>query len=253
MRGSVIVSWSRPGSSRKPGAIQSTIHGEASIPANTTAPTTRRRSFSTRLASSQARSSPWRSSFCEKVETKAADKAPSAKRSRSKFGMRNAAMNASSSRLAPKRLVNTTSRTRPRIRLASTATLTPPAARPRLASALGRGSARIRFPLPGPDASSSTSVDATELRMIPARDAFRAHPDGHALDRLTPKHLADRRVVRAEVTRLNVREDVDTEVDVLEDFGTPADHQPAKLLVPRPRFGEQRDLGIASQIDDLLR
>src|SRR5262249_50391825 len=75
----------------------------------------------------------------------AADSAPSANRSRSRFGMRNAVMNASSSRPAPNSIAKTCSRTTPSTRLASTAMLTTPARRascarpPPAASALGAG------------------------------------------------------------------------------------------------------------------
>ena len=55
-------------------------------------------------------------SFWEKVVTKAVERAPSAKRSRRRLGMRKAAMRASSSLPAPRKVLRRISRTSPRIR-----------------------------------------------------------------------------------------------------------------------------------------
>jgi hypothetical protein len=121
------VSAVLPGMVSKPGAIHATTIGAATMPASVIMPTTISRALITRLASRQAAPAPWRVRVCENVVTNAADRAPSAKRSRSRLGMRKAVMNASSSRPAPKTIAKTCSRTRPRMRLPNTARLTTPA------------------------------------------------------------------------------------------------------------------------------
>src|SRR5262245_33525505 len=65
----------------------------------------------------------------EKVVTKAAERAPSAKRSRSRLGTRKAMMNASIAKPAPKKVAKTCSRTNPKILLPITAMPTIPAER----------------------------------------------------------------------------------------------------------------------------
>src|SRR4051812_43069984 len=83
----------------------------------------------TLFASRQADPSPSVAIVLEKVVTNAVDKAPSAKRSRSRFGRRNAALNASIFTSAPKSARKIWSRANPRIRLHITASPTTPAAR----------------------------------------------------------------------------------------------------------------------------
>src|SRR5437867_7255503 len=129
MRVSSTVSSALPGMAAKPGAMAVTSAGASQMPARVRAPTTIASAFTTRLASRQAAASPSCSSRQVKVVTKAAERAPSANRSRSRFGIRKAVMKASSSRPAPKKTANTCSRTSPRTRLASTAALTTPARR----------------------------------------------------------------------------------------------------------------------------
>src|SRR5437667_2319737 len=129
MRVSATVSSTLPGMSAKPGAMAVTSAGANQMPASVMAPTTIASAFTTRLASRQAAASPSCSRRQVKVVTKAAESAPSANRSRSRFGMRKAVMKASSSRPAPKKTANACSRTSPRTRLTSTAALTTPARR----------------------------------------------------------------------------------------------------------------------------
>ena len=124
MRVISTVSSTLPGMSANPGAIAWTMAGANHIPSNVRMPTTTASALITRLASRQAAASPPRSRYCVKVLTKAADSAPSANRSRRRFGMRKAVMKASSSRPAPNKTAKTCSRTTPRTRLASTAALT---------------------------------------------------------------------------------------------------------------------------------
>src|SRR5207248_840028 len=129
MRVSATVSSTLPGMSAKPGAMAVTSAGANQMPASVMALTTIASAFTTRLASRQAAASPSCSRRQVKVVTKAAESAPSANRSRSRFGMRKAVMKASSSRPAPKKTANACSRTSPRTRLTSTAALTTPARR----------------------------------------------------------------------------------------------------------------------------
>jgi len=81
------------------------------------------------LASFQADASPSFAIRREKVVTKAVESAPSAKRSRSMFGARNAVKNASMFRVAPKSAAITTSRINPSTRLQKMAMPTIPVAR----------------------------------------------------------------------------------------------------------------------------
>ena len=83
-----------------------------------------KRSVFTLLARRKAESLPSLASFCEKVVTKAVERAPSAKRSRRRLGIRKAAIRASSSRPAPRKVLRRISRTRPRMREAPMAAMT---------------------------------------------------------------------------------------------------------------------------------
>ena len=83
----------------------------------------------TLLASRQADSSPSVAILRENVVTNAVESAPSAKRSRSMFGARNAVKNASMFFVAPKSDAITISRINPRMRLEKIAMLTMPVAR----------------------------------------------------------------------------------------------------------------------------
>src|SRR5262249_9525265 len=86
-------------------------------------------SVATLFARRHADSSPSTAIFCENVVMNAVESAPSAKRSRNKFGNRNAIRNASRFLPAPKRPANTISRIRPSTRLDRMATPTTPVAR----------------------------------------------------------------------------------------------------------------------------
>src|SRR5262245_29418359 len=129
MRVRLAVSADFPGMAANPGAIASTSDGASQIPSRQSPPTITAIALVTRLARRHAAASPSRSKHCVNVLTNAAESAPSANRSRSRFGMRKAVMNASSSRPAPKQTANTCSRTTPSTRLAATAMLTTPARR----------------------------------------------------------------------------------------------------------------------------
>ena len=86
-------------------------------------------SVATLFASSHADSSPRVAMRFENVVMNAVESAPSANKSRNKFGTRNAIRNASRFFPAPKRPAKTTSRIRPRTRLHKTAMPTMPVAR----------------------------------------------------------------------------------------------------------------------------
>ncbi len=93
----------------------------------------------TLFARRQAASSPPRAMVLLKVVTNAVDSAPSANKSRSRLGMRNATVKASSARPPPNRAANINSRARPSTRLHITAKPMMPAA-----LVFRRSGARIR-------------------------------------------------------------------------------------------------------------
>src|SRR5262245_40108052 len=101
-------------------------------------------SVATLFASRHADSSPSTAIFLENVVMNAVDSAPSANKSRSRFGSRNAIKNASRFFPAPKRPAKTVSRIKPSTRLDRIATPTTPAARvlPRRSSAAVIGEQR---------------------------------------------------------------------------------------------------------------
>ncbi len=102
-----------------------------------------RASVATLLARRHAAASSSLVIFSVNVVMNAVERAPSAKRSRNKFGARKAAMKASICALAPKSAAKTCSRTRPSKRLDITARLTRPAdfVLILLTAAAGRGAA----------------------------------------------------------------------------------------------------------------
>src|SRR5258708_17594204 len=83
---------------------------------------------STFPASSRVASSPLRTRYSPSTGTKACENAPSAKRRRSRLGMRKATTNASIARRAPNRIARSVSRTKPVMRDASVMPLTEAAA-----------------------------------------------------------------------------------------------------------------------------
>ena len=98
------------------------------MPATHNAPSTRTVSVATLLASRQAAPSPSRAMVLLKVVTKAVESAPSANRSRSRFGMRNATVKASIMPPPPNNAAQICSRPSPSNRLHITARPMIPAA-----------------------------------------------------------------------------------------------------------------------------
>ena len=123
-----VVNSSFPGTCPKPGAIQGTRRSAKRMPSRQITETVTRRKLMTRLASRIAASGPCRSWTCVRVGTNAALIAPSAKRSRSRFGIRKATWKASTANPAPKKAAKICSRMRPRTRLNRVASETMPAA-----------------------------------------------------------------------------------------------------------------------------
>ena len=123
-------------SSAKPPARTSTKEGASSTPMSTTKLSTTVANVAILLASAHAEASSPVVVFLEKTVTNAVDNAPSAKRSRNRFGMRNATLNASMAMPAPKSAARICSLASPSNRLHITATPTIPAARV-LSSGLG--------------------------------------------------------------------------------------------------------------------
>jgi len=101
MRVSCTVSAAFSGS--KPGAIVATSCGEKTTPARHNTPSTTAVSVAVLFARRHAASSPPRAIVLLKVVTNAVDSAPSANRSRNRFGMRNAAVKASIAAPPPNR------------------------------------------------------------------------------------------------------------------------------------------------------
>src|SRR5882757_7143110 len=112
----------------KPGANAPTSCAENTMPTTQIEPKTMSVSVATLFASRQAAASPLRAMVLLNVVTNAVDSAPSANRSRSRFGMRKAAVNASIAPPPPNNAAHTCSRTRPSTRLHITASPTMPAA-----------------------------------------------------------------------------------------------------------------------------
>jgi len=113
----------------KPGARNATSSLEYTMPAMQIAPSTSSTSVVTLFASRHAAASPSRAIVLLKIVTNAVDRAPSANRSRSRFGIRNAAVKASIALPPPNSAANSCSRARPNSRLHITASPMMPAAR----------------------------------------------------------------------------------------------------------------------------
>jgi hypothetical protein len=121
-----IITWVRPAatpenSASSPGAMSATTWSAQATPAKTIAPTSTSTSDTTVPASRHAASGPRLRRASAKVGTKALESAPSAKRSRSRLGMRNATTKASDHRLAPMRMAKIWSRRSPSTREAMVA------------------------------------------------------------------------------------------------------------------------------------
>ncbi len=115
-------------SAPKPGAKAATSSVENTIPAMHRRPNTTVVKVATLFASRHAAPSPPRAMVLLKVATNAVDNAPSANRSRSRLGMRNAAVNASIAAPPPNSAAKICSRARPSTRLHMTARPMIPAA-----------------------------------------------------------------------------------------------------------------------------
>src|ERR1700689_886258 len=122
----VTVSAALSGSN--PGASTATSQGAESTPMRVIALNATAASVATLLASRQAEASFSRAAVRVNTVTKAVDSAPSANRSRSRFGMRTAMVNASMTRPPPNSAAKICSRASPSTRLQSTASPTTPAA-----------------------------------------------------------------------------------------------------------------------------
>ena len=123
----VTVSCALAGSN--PGASAATSQGADTIPRTVMRLRVIAVSVATLLARRQAAPSSSAAAVLVNTVTKAVDSAPSANRSRSRLGMRNAMVNASMTRPPPKRAAKICSRASPSTRLHSTARPTTPAAR----------------------------------------------------------------------------------------------------------------------------
>ncbi len=132
IRVSCVVSSSFPGTAANSAPAIARVIGSANtMPSTTRMVVISSSALMTRLPRRQAASRPREASVRVNVGTKAAVIAPSAKRSRTRLGMRKATLNASIAGpvLAPKRAATTISRTTPSTRLASVARLMRPAER----------------------------------------------------------------------------------------------------------------------------
>ena len=130
-RVSCVVSSSLPGTSANSEAMSAVIGPANTMARRDSVPVMTSSALMTRLPSRQACSRPRVSMVRVNAGTNAAVIAPSAKRSRSRLGMRKATLNASIAALAPKKYARTVSRTTPSTRLAIVARLMRPADRAR--------------------------------------------------------------------------------------------------------------------------
>ena len=128
---SVVVNSSLPGVAANRGAIRLVIGQAKMIPRMTRLPVMTSSALITRLPRRHAASRPSRASVRVNAGTKAAVIAPSANRSRSRFGIRKATLNASISTPlpAPNSAARTASRATPSTRLVIVATPMSPAER----------------------------------------------------------------------------------------------------------------------------
>ncbi len=138
IRSSTVVKATSSG--ENPGACSFTSSSAKMMPSSTIALMKIVTSVVTLAASFHAASSPSVAIFWLKTVTNAVESAPSAKRSRRRFGMRKAMRKASRLRLAPKSAATMRSRASPSTRLAMTARPTMPTCRVALAARLEAGS-----------------------------------------------------------------------------------------------------------------
>ncbi len=234
-----------------PGAMTLTTCGANTMPSSAIPPVITRSVPRTRRASRNARSSPSRVSSLANVGTNAEASAPSAKKSRSRFGIRKARKNALASPAAPSSAANTISRTRPPTREPAVASDTRPAVR----ATLSGFSCRTAPSLPGlrdqaleasrPGLLADATVERSPVRLYDGCQSADPHVGpGMRLPRLLPAafgglHVgADRRGVVAGVVEdqrpLAIRvELVDAAVAVLGELlqRSPTE-SPKSLLMP---------------------
>ena len=146
MRVSVTVNAALAGA--KPGASVATSCGEYTMPNRHSRPKMMAASVAILLASAQAAASLLRAAVLLKVVTNAVDRAPSANRSRNRFGMRKAAVKASMAPPPPNKAAAICSRINPNTRLHITARPMTPTARVLSRSAGGNArTSRGRWPI----------------------------------------------------------------------------------------------------------
>ncbi len=138
-RVSRTVSSILPGTLANPAAKARTSHGVVSQPTTHSASSTTSSVDMSWRPRAHASASPRRSRTSVKVGTNADDIAPSANRSRSRLGMRNATLNASVASPAPNRIAMTCSRASPSTRESRVAAPTTPAWRATRSSSPGSG------------------------------------------------------------------------------------------------------------------
>src|SRR5205814_4678669 len=98
---------------------------------------------------------------------------------------------------------------------------------------------------------SSNLVSSTELAVVPAHHLLRDDLEHHALRRAGQRARLDRRRIRLR-SRPPLERRPDTGL-VLQDLAAPADHHAPQLSVLVAGLDHQRHLGIAADVDDLLR
>src|SRR6266480_3990352 len=162
-----------------PHVKRSTSCGANTIPSSVTTLMKTAVSVATLFARRHADSSPSTAIFFENVVMNAVDSAPSANKSRSKFGNRNAIRNASRFLPAPNNPANTVSRINPSMRLDRTAIPTTPAARvlPRRSPAA----------LIGEQRTESNDLRKRKLHVADRRVAVRVQQSGGAMAKLNEK------------------------------------------------------------------
>src|ERR1700752_2132040 len=179
MRVSVTVSAALPGS--KPGASAATSQGAVRTPVTVMALSETAVSVATLSASRQAAAASSSAAVRLNTVTKAVDSAPSANRSRRRFGMRKAIVNASMTRPPPKSAAKICSRARPSTRLQSTASPTAPAARvfSRSARLSGAGGAAV-----SPEGMRALKLPSAGARRESASGPDKIQPPGTRPERV---------------------------------------------------------------------
>src|SRR4029077_7896103 len=225
----VRVTVSAALSASNPGASAATSQGAVMTPSTVIALRETAVRVATLSASRQAAASFSSAAVRVNTVTNAVDSAPSANRSRSRFGMRKAMVNASMTRPPPKRAAKICSRARPSTRLQSTASPTTPAARvfSRSARLSGAGGAAV-----SPEGMRALKLPSAGARRESASVPDQIQPHGTRPERVG---VLLRRIGTIDLTEDVVGRGMRVEQVVAEG---------RELNIPEVHAGAQRGVGI---------